>query len=157
MDIVDHIEKMILDGSCGFFDKFDVEDLHVTIRIARDFNSFLEKFGENPPTDEIVYVSDTVRSGMDQFFSLAQVCGFIETEDEKWSFDQHLSWNYGALRLEFLDTFERLHESLDVNVVQRLTWLLTLTHLELVFLAKHFPSAMLSGISEGSRRPSEPA
>jgi hypothetical protein len=140
-DSVANIKAMIVEGSDGLFD--DDEDLHVTIRIAQDFYTFLEKFGDNPPTEEVAYVSDTIRSGMDQFFLLAQSCRVIAVDGKNWFFDPHLSWDHPALRRAFLDGFRHLRNSTDASASQRLSWLLALTRLELTFLARHFPSAIL--------------
>src|SRR6516162_1617001 len=80
MDLVKRIEEQIVAGSEDFFGEPDIrKDLHVTIRIAGDFYNFLVKSGENPPAAEVTYVSDTIRSGMDQFFSLAYICKVINT------------------------------------------------------------------------------
>ena len=144
MDTVDRIEELIVAGSESFFAESAIrEDLHVTIRIAKDFYDFLVKSGEQPPSKEVAYVTDTIRSGMDQFFALAYLCRVINTGPEAWSFDPHAQWNFPALREKFMHGFEQLARTPDVNAVDRLAALLALTHLELVFLAQYFPSAIL--------------
>ena len=154
-DPINRIEDHIVKGSENFFDDQDSRcDLHVTIRIAHDFYKFLEKFGENPPTGEITYVSDTIRSGMDQFFLLADSCTVINVDPDNWHIRQHTSWDFPALRYQFLHGFERLANSPDAGAAQMLSWLLELTHLELVFMALHFPSAIFGDLKEfmNSRR-----
>jgi hypothetical protein len=146
MDIVDRIEDPIVAGSEGFFDEADIREcLHITIRIAKDFYDFLVKFGERPPAKEIAYVMDTIRSGIDWFFRLADLCVIINTGRNTWKFDPHRHWDFPALREKFLGDFEDLAESPDISVVGRLASLLALTHLELVFLAQNFPSAIFEG------------
>ncbi len=148
MDTVERIERLIVAGSEGFFAEPDIrEDLHVTIRIARDFYDFLVKSGDQPPAKEIDYVMGTIRSGMDEVFALAYLCGTI-SGSETWSFDRHVHWDFPALRQSFLRGFEHLAGSSDVSA--GLASLLELTHLELVFLAQHFPSAILgaAGMSQ---------
>lgn len=142
-DPVDRIEDQIVKGSEDFFDDENSRcDLHITIRIARDFYKFLEKFGEKPPMERITYVSDTIRSGMDQFFDLAFSCRVINADADNWRIRQHTSWNFPALRHQFMHGFERLANSPDAGAAQMLPWLLELTHLELVFMALHFPAAI---------------
>jgi hypothetical protein len=144
--VIERIEDPIVAGSEGFLDEPDIrEDLHVTIRIARDFYDFLVKFGDRPPAKEVAYVTDTIRSGMDEFFALAYLCRVINTGTDTWSFDPHVPWDFSALREKFLRDFERLAGSPEMSVVDRLASLLALTHLELVFLAQYFPSAILEG------------
>ena len=139
MDSIDRIEGPIVDGSEGYFAEPELrEDLHITIRIAKDFYDFLLKFGETPPAEEISYVMDTIRSGMDQFFLFAFSCRGINTEDDTWNFDRHVHWDFPELRNTFMRRFEHLVES-DASAVDRLASLLALTHLELVFLGQNFP------------------
>lgn len=149
MDSVERIEDLIVAGSEGFFDEPPEirEDLHVTIRIAKDFYDFLVKFGETPPAKEIAYVMDTIRSGMDEFFALAYVCRVISTGPDTWIFDPHVHWDFPVLREKFLRGFEHLAEFPDASAVDRLASLLALTHLELVFLVQHFPSAVFMAAS----------
>lgn len=157
MDLVKRIEELIVAGSEGCFGGFDVpelrEDLHVTIRIARDFHDFLVKFGEKPPAEEIDYVMGTIRSGMDEFFLLAYNCRSINTS-ETWGFDPHVHWDFPALRERFMRGFEHLADP-DVSVVDRLASLLALTHLELVFLAQHFPPAILGDVVDDPQSSAE--
>lgn len=141
MDSIDRIENLIVNSSGGFFDERNIrEDLHVGIRIAKDFNDFLVNFGECPPPVEIDYILGTIRSGIDEFFALAHLCAIIDARSEAWTFDRHTSWDFPKLRKDFLHNFQYLMESQNVEAVNGLAHLLLLTHLELVFLAQHFPS-----------------
>jgi hypothetical protein len=149
MRLTDHIEELIVKDSEGYFD--DDEDLHVTIRIAEDFYNFLQRFGDTPPPEEITYVSDTIRSGMDALFLLAQSCRAINTPDETWHFAPHRNWNFVGMRQAFLQGFERLANTPDRGPAQRLSWLLELGHLELVFLAQYFPEALFRELRENSQ------
>ncbi|MGA2851804.1 MAG: hypothetical protein ABSE46_22605, partial [Terracidiphilus sp.] len=69
MNEVQQIEDTIVTGS----DLHEMyrEDLHLTIRIAKDFYDFLVKYGESPDVDQIDYMAGTIRSGVDEFYSLA--------------------------------------------------------------------------------------
>ena len=66
---------------------FGQEDLRVTVRIAADFYDFLAKSGDEPPAKEVGYMMDTIRSGMDGFFSLAYICRVINTRRDTWTFE----------------------------------------------------------------------
>jgi hypothetical protein len=150
MDDVKQIQDRIVADSSGFFDEPDIrQDLRVTIRIAGDFYDFLMKSGEKPTVREIAYVMDTIRSGVDQFFALAHICRVIDTGANTWTFDPQARWDFSGLREDFLRGFERLAGP-DANAAQRLASLLALTHLELVFLAQHFPLAILEDLADSS-------
>lgn len=115
----------------------------MTIRIAKDFYDFLVKYGESPDGDQIDYMAGTIRSGMDEFYSLAYGCrSFVRSRKDN-SFDPHVHWDFPALRERFMRGFEHLADP-DLNSADRLASLFFLTHLELVFLARHFPSAIFA-------------
>lgn len=151
MNQVEHIEDAIVDGSEGFFDHVEIRsDLHTTIRIARDFYDFLVKFGDTPNADDVDYMMGTIRSGMDEFFSLAYICRCIDTGSVTWSFAPHAHWDFSVLRESFMRVFEHL-DSPNVSAVDRLASLFVLTHLELVFLAHHFPSVFFEEMANEPR------
>jgi hypothetical protein len=119
------------------------EDLHVTIRVARDFYDFLVKYGESPSGEQIDYIAGTIRSGMDEFYLLANGCRSIVRDNDTWKFDPHEHWDFSALRERFIRGFEHLADP-DVSAADKLASLFALTHFELIFLARHFPSAIFA-------------
>ena len=141
MNQVERIEEAIVAGSD--LHETNREDLHVTIRIARDFYDFLVKYGEFPNGEQIDYMAGTIRSGIDEFYLLAYGCRSIVRDSETWKFDPHEHWDFSTLREWFMRSFEHLADP-DVSAADRLASLLALTHLELVFLARHFPSAIFA-------------
>lgn len=142
MNQVEHIEDAIVAGSEGFFDSAEIRsDLRVTIRIAKDFYDFLVKFGESPDAHQIDYMMGTIRSGIDEFALLAYVCRGIEGSRWTKSLNAHTQWDFPALRERFMRDFDHLGDR-DVSVLDRLDLLFSLTHLELMFQARHFPSAI---------------
>jgi hypothetical protein len=141
MDRVEQIEEVIVIG-CDLHEVHR-EDLHVTIRIARDFYNFLEKYEETPDAKEIAYMADTIRSGMDQFYLLAQGCRSDVRDSGAWKFAPHEHWDFSSLRETFMHGFEHLADP-DVDGAVCLASLFALTHLELVFMARHFPSAIFA-------------
>ena len=145
METVDRIEQLIVAGSEGFYDEPEIrKDLHVTVCIAKEFYDFLVKFGDRPPTKEVAYMMDTIRSGIDEFFDLAYGCRVINTGPDTWTFVPLAQWDFLELRERFMRGFEHL-TSLppDRSAVDLLASLLALAHLELVFFGQHFPSAIL--------------
>ena len=147
MDVIDRVEELIVAGSEGFFDEPDIRmDLRVTIRIAKEFYDFLIKHGDKPPAKEVAYMVDTIRSGIDEFFDLADLCTVINTGTETWTFDPLDHWDFPELRERFIRDFENFTAtSSDGSVVDRLASLLALTHLEFVFFGRYFPSAIFDG------------
>jgi hypothetical protein len=143
MNTVDEIEEQIVRRSDGFFEDEDIrENLHVTISIAGAFYNFLVEHGERPPAEDIDDIMGTIRSGIDHFFSLAHFCKIIDMEREARSMERCLHWDFRALRETFVRGYERFAERPDVSAADALPSLFALTHLELVFLAQHFPSAI---------------
>jgi len=138
---VEQIEDAIVAGS-DLHETYR-EDLHVTIRIAGDFYDFLVKYGESPNGEQIDNMVGTIRSGMDEFYLLAYGCRSLVRDNEAWKFDPHEHWDFPALRERFMRGFEHLADP-DVSAAKRLASLFALTHFELVFLARHFPSAIFA-------------
>src|SRR5580698_1947260 len=129
VDRIEHIVDAIVAGSEGYFDSAeDRSDLQVAICIARDFYDFLVKFGETPDLDDVDYMMGTIRSGMDEFFSLAYSCRGINTASATWGFDPHAHWDFPVLRERFMRVFEHL-DGPDPSVVDKLASLLVLIHL----------------------------
>ena len=119
------------------------EDLQVTIRIARDFYDFLVRHEVSPNGEQIDYMSGTIRSGIEEFYLLAYGCRSILRDTKALKSDPHEHWDFQALREMFMRGFEHLADP-DVSAADKLVSLFALTHLELVFLAWHFPSAIFA-------------
>jgi hypothetical protein len=149
---VEQIEDAIVAGS-DLHETYR-EDLHVTIRIAGDFYDFLGKYGESPNGEQIDYMAGTIRSGIDEFYLLAYGCRSIVRDNETWRFDPHERWDFPVLRERFMRGFEHLADP-DVSTADRLASLFGLTHLELVFLARHFPSAIFADRASDSMTDAE--
>lgn len=150
MEWLDDIQSLIRSDIKSSFDQQDYEDLRVAIRIAGEFKQFLDKYDREPPAGEIVYITDTIRSGMDQFFALAHSCSVLAGHDADWQFHPFLDWNYQDLRRRFLSRFEDLSSARNIDGLQKLACLLELTHLELAFLAAHFPLSIFRTIAQNT-------
>lgn|SRR5271165_1215296 len=123
------------------------EMLHVSIRVSCDFHKFLLDFGEKPPGHEAAYVADTIRSGIDWFYSLAFHCHGIRDDLVKWTFDRQATTSFHELRVACLRCFEDLCRP-SATAGEMLASLLSYIHLELVFMAQTFPSNVDSNLDE---------
>jgi hypothetical protein len=141
MNRVELIEDAIVAGS-NLHETYR-ENLHVTIRIARDFYDFLVKYGESSNGEQIDYMAGTIRSGIDEFYLLAYGCRSIVRNNETWKFDPLEHGGFPVLRERFMRGFEHLDDP-EVGAVDKLASLFALTHLELVFLGQNFPSAIFA-------------
>lgn len=121
------------------------ELLHTSIRVSCDFHKFLLDFGDAPPTDEAEFVADTIRSGIDWFYSLAHHCYLIREDPAKWAFDRKATSSFRDLRAACLNRFEILCQP-SANAGEMLAALLSFIHLELVFMAQTFPSVVDSNL-----------
>jgi hypothetical protein len=165
MNRAEQIEDAIVAGAEGFFDETHIRedlrgyattraDLHVTIRIAGDFYDFLVQYGERPNAEQIDYMAGTIRSGIDEFYLLAYSCRSIVRSGETKDFDPQEYGTFPALREKFMRGFEHLSAP-DVSAADKLASLFALTHLELVFMAKNFPSAIFADRSGDSMTAAE--
>ncbi len=151
MDVVSQLENLIVAGSENFFDEPEFrQDLHVTIRISNDFYGFLQKCGERPLPRDVAYVMDTIRSGMDQLFDLAYLFRRLKKGNHAASLDSEMHWEFSKLRRTFINDFNRLVADSDANASEKIASLLALAHLQLLFLAQHFPSAIFEEADNGS-------
>jgi hypothetical protein len=119
MNLVGRIEELIVGESEGFFDDpSDREDLHTNIRIAAAFHKFLVEATEKPSAEDIMYVMDTIRSGIDQLFHLANSCHII-TGCDKWHLDRHAYSGFAEIREAFLRHFASFTRD-EASVTERL-------------------------------------
>jgi len=123
------------------------ELLHISIRVSCDFHKFLLDFGEKPPRHEAEYVADTIRSGIDWFYSLAFHCHGIKDELVRWRFDRRATTSFRDLRIACLKRFDDLCQP-SATAGEMLASLLAFIHLELVFMAQTFPSNVDSNLEE---------
>jgi hypothetical protein len=123
------------------------ELLHISIRVSCDFHKFLLDFGEKPPRDEAEFVADTIRSGIDWFYSLAFHCHGIRDDLAKWRFDRKATASFRELRIACLRCFDDLLRP-SATAGEMLASLLAYIHLELVFMAQTFPSNVDSNLEE---------
>jgi hypothetical protein len=143
------IEERILAASEDLFEsEKERELLHISIRVSCDFHKFLLDFGENPPREEATFVADTIRSGIDWFYSLAFHCHGIKDELVRRPFDRQATGNFRELRIACLRRFDDLCQP-SATAGEMLASLLAFMHLELVFMAQTFPFNVDANLEEG--------
>jgi hypothetical protein len=140
------IENRVVAATEELFESLkERELLHVSIRVSCDFHKFLLDFGDEPPTDEAEFAADTIRSGIDWFYSLAHHCHGITDDLAEWSFDRKVTSSFRDSRAACLKCFEILLDpSAKGGVI--LAALLAFIHLELVFMAQIFPCVVDSNL-----------
>ena len=123
----------------GLFDDEpeDLEALRVTVRIAADFHEFLTKWDDKPPDIEIDYIVGTIRAGIDFFFSISSLYRILDTSRAKRTFAWDVTSNFADMRRSFLSLFSTL-ASEELEFTERLACLLTLSKVQLAFLAGNF-------------------
>ncbi len=135
--VLERLALLLNTGTDGLFrDPEDQRDLRVALRIGCEFYSFLASSPQRPPDDDCEYVAQTVRSGLDQLYSLAFGSNMVGTLPVPEVTQAAL--DYKSLREEVVRVFEGLlDESITPEV--RVRRLLRLAKLELMFLALSFP------------------
>jgi hypothetical protein len=66
------------------------------------------------------------------------------TGSENWRFKENFDGNFPALRAEFLGNYERLASDPELSAEKALEGVMSLTQLEFMFVAQHFPSALFA-------------
>ena len=143
MDVINSTELAIVASVEGLFE--DAEQrrhLNVALYTASKFYEFLVEF-EEPPMRKVDYIMGTIRAGIEEYFLLAYTCKVIDVSPETWRFRPHVFSGFDSFRERCVGEFRRLINP-DTAGIDRLASLLELTHLELVFLARYYPSAIFS-------------
>ena len=147
MNSVQVIEQLIASSSEGFFDEPSIrEDLHVSLRITSEFHDFLMKHVTDPGAEEIGYMMGTIRSGIDHFFSLAYLCNTIQSSNNEWNIEEPAPFSFAEIRSRSLQSYDSLVSPQARDTIERLAQLLALIHLELLFVARYFPNALLRDV-----------
>jgi hypothetical protein len=138
-ELREEIETIVLRESADFFEDAESRDaLEVTVRICCEFYNFLETEGADPDPSEARYVAQTVRSGMDQYYTMEQygrILGGLKLQE---GFSQKLPQTLVELKIEYEAVFQQV---LDCKSSARaFGLLLSLTRLMLLFLAVYFQS-----------------
>jgi hypothetical protein len=138
-ELRDEIEAIILRGADDFFEApEDRSALEVTIRICCEFYAFLIHADDPPDSSDANYMASTIRSGVEEYFTLEQYGRISKGLKLQEGFSGKLPQTFGELRTEYEALFQRV---LDCEVsVEAFGLLLSLTKLMLLFLTVYFQS-----------------
>jgi len=138
-ELREEIEAIILRGADDFFDApEDRSALEVTIRICCEFYDFLMNAGDTPDSSDANYMASTIRSGVEEYFTLEQYGRVLSGLKLQEGFSGKLPQTFAELKTEYEAIFQQM---LDCEVsAKAFGLLLSLTKLMLLFLTVYFQS-----------------
>jgi hypothetical protein len=138
-ELREQIEDIILRGADDFFDApEDRSALEVTVRICCEFYEFLMSAGDPPDSSDANYMASTIRSGMDEYFTLEQYGKVLSGLKLQEGFVGKLPQTFVELKGEYEAIFQQVLDS-EVSA-KAFGLLLSLTKLMLLFLVVYFQS-----------------
>jgi hypothetical protein len=143
------VTAVIVRDSEGFFDDpKESEDLQITVRIACEFFVFLQQSNDVPELFEAEYMTGTIRSGLDWFFSMAQTGGVLTGLKLKSGFGPKLPSTFSELKASYESVFHQVLES--THSIKALGLLLSLVQMMFLFMTAYFPSFLSFSSDSGS-------
>jgi hypothetical protein len=140
-ELREQIEGIILRGAEDFFDAAeDRSALEVTVRICCEFYEFLTNAGDKPDSSDANYMASTIRSGIEEYFTLEQYGRVFRglKLQEGFSSSGKLPQTFVELNTEYEAIFQQV---LDCEVsAKAFGLLLSLTRVMLLFLTAYFQS-----------------
>ncbi len=140
-ELREEIEAIILRGADDFFDApEDRSALEVTVRICCEFYDFLTHAADPPDSSDANYIASTIRSGMEEYFTLEQYGRVLSGLKLQQGFSDSvkLPQTFAGLKAEYEAIFQQV---LDCDVsAKAFGLLLSLTKLMLLFLTVYFQS-----------------
>jgi hypothetical protein len=140
-ELREEIEAIILRGSEDFFDAAeDRSALEVTVRICCEFYDYLMGAGDDPDSSDANYMASTIRSGMEEYFTLEQYGRVLSGLKLRQGFSSSskLPQTFGELKSEYETIFQQIL-GCDASA-KAFGLLLSLTKLMLLFLTVYFQS-----------------
>jgi hypothetical protein len=149
-ELRDQIEAIILRGAVDFFDAAeDRSALEVTVRICCEFYDFLRRAADTPDSSDANYMASTIRSGMDEYFTMEQYGRILTGLKLQEGFSGRLPQSFVELKTEYEAVFQRVLEC-EVSA-EAFGLLLSLTKLMLLFLTVYFQSFQSYSTPGGSQ------
>jgi hypothetical protein len=140
---------IILRDAEGFFDDpKESENLQITIRIACEFSLFLQESNDVPELGEAEYMAGTIRSGLDWFFSMAQVGGILTGLKLQRGFGPKLPSTFSELKASYDSVFHQVFDS--AHSIKAIGLLLSLVQMMFLFMTVYFPSFLSFSSETGS-------
>jgi hypothetical protein len=138
-ELREQIEGIILRGADDFFDAAeDRSALEVTVRICCEFYEFLTNAGNEPDSSDANYIASTIRSGIEEYFTLEQHGRVFRGLKLQEGFSGKLPQTFVGLKTEYEAIFQQV---LDCDKsAKAFGLLLSLTRLMMLFLTAYFQS-----------------
>jgi hypothetical protein len=148
-ELREEIEGIILRGAQDFFDAAeDRSALEVTVRICCEFYDFLKSARDEPDSSDANYMASTIRSGIEEFFTMEQYGRIWSRLKLQEGFSGKLPQTFVELKTEYEAVFQQL---LDCEAsAKAFGLLLSLTKLMLLFLTVYFQSFQSYTAPEGA-------
>lgn len=133
------IKTVILRDSEDFLDEpEDLAALLDTIRIACEFFDFLKRTDGTPELSEAEYMADTIRSGIDDFYAMAQWGRILTGLELRKGFAQNMPSTLIEMKKMYDWIFQQL--TLSTSSAKGVGLLLSLAQIMLLFMTVYFPS-----------------
>ena len=140
---------IILRDSEGFFDDpKESESLQITVRVACEFFIFLQRSKAVPELGEAEYMAETIRSGMDWFFSMAQTGRILTGLKLQSGFGPKLPSTFSELKASYESVLHQVLES--THSIKAIGLLLSLVQMMFLFMTVYFPSFLSFSSESGS-------
>jgi hypothetical protein len=129
---------IVRDAEGYFDDPSEREAMQITVRIACEFFVFLRQSNDVPELSKAEYMAETIRSGLDWFFSMAQTGRILTGLELKTGFGPKLPSTYSELKETYVSVFHQVLES--SHSVKAAGLLLSLVQMMLLFMTAYFES-----------------
>jgi len=141
------ITKTILHESEGFFDEpQDLAVLRNTVRIACEFFDFLKRTDGAPDLEDAEYITGTIRSGIDDFYTMEQWGRILTGLELKRGFSNNLPGTLPELKKLYDSIFEQLTHC--TSSAKGVGLLLSLVQMMLLFMTAYFQTFLSFSGSE---------
>jgi hypothetical protein len=149
-ELREQIEWIILRGADDFFEApEDRSALEVTVRVCCEFYDFLMGADDPPDSSDANYMASTIRSGVEEYFTLEQYGRVLSGLKLQEGFSVKLPQTFAELKTEYETLFQQV---LDCEISGKaFGLLLSLTKLMLLFLAIYFQSFQSYSSPDGAR------
>jgi hypothetical protein len=139
---------IVRDAEGCFDDPREREAIQITVRIACEFFGFLQQSNGVPELREAEYIAGTIRSGLDWFFSMAQMGRILTGLKLKTGFGPKLPSSFSELKESYESVFHRVLES--SHSAEAMGLLLSLVQMMMLFMTVYFESFLSFSSESGS-------
>jgi hypothetical protein len=139
---------ILRDAERFFDDPKESENLQITVRIACEFFLFLQESNDVPELGEAEYMAGTIRSGLDWFFSMAQIGGILTGLKLQRGFGPRLPSTFSELKASYDSVFHQVLDS--THSIKAIGLLLSLVQMMFLFMTVYFPSFLSFSSETGS-------